>query len=443
MTPTPPAADRPRKRAHPARAFAALWALAPITLAPGALALAPAPPQPPDEKSTHPAPTEAETFLTEAQTAAQTGLHWLRLRGQHAQDAAKGAAANAGAAWKSTVASAAAVQLHFGVSIYTPRPRDPTATTPAATSEPATWQPLEQLPPAEALPSHLVLLIHGLDEPGSIWTEVTPALRNSGFNVARFDYPDDQHIARSAALLGTALEDLHSRGVQNVDLVCHSMGGLLARDVLTSTECYAGDCAGSARLPAVGRVFLIGTPNKGSPLAGLQVVAEIREHIMRWVDTQGHDPAAPLGFLNDGDGEAGEDLHPGSDYLRELNARPMPRNVRFTVIVGQLVQENAARLPTLAEQPLAREILGDKAIAALAAGTKNAAQRLGDGVVPRESALLEGVTDTVFVVANHRSLLNRWGLQRRLGSDTAQRQLDNPAPAIPVILERLNADAHP
>jgi hypothetical protein len=61
------------------------------------------------------------------------------------------------------------------------------------------------------LPSRIVLLVHGLDEPGDIWDDAAVALADAGHTVVRFDYPNDQRIAHSADLLAAALERLKAR----------------------------------------------------------------------------------------------------------------------------------------------------------------------------------------------------------------------------------------
>src|SRR5690606_22566445 len=47
----------------------------------------------------------------------------------------------------------------------------------------------------------VVLLVHGLDEPGDIWDDLTPALHEAGHTVVRFNYPNDQDPALSADAL--------------------------------------------------------------------------------------------------------------------------------------------------------------------------------------------------------------------------------------------------
>lgn len=263
----------------------------------------------------------------------------------------------------------------------------------------AAWREL----PAEGAPARrIVLLVHGLDEPGTIWDDLAPALHEAGHTVVRFEYPNDQRIALSTDLLMDALRVLRARGVGEADLVCHSMGGLVARDALTR------DTSARTAMPEVHRLVLVATPNHGSALAALQPVSELREVAMRAV--KDGELALPAWFI-EGRGEAALDLAPDSAFLRDLNARPLPRNMAITIIAGSHVGMDAQGL-----SPALRALLGD-------------------GVVSLDSAVLEGVEDVVVVGANHRFMLKRSRLERAareaLGMGAPE------APAIAIILERL------
>jgi pimeloyl-ACP methyl ester carboxylesterase len=138
-------------------------------------------------------------------------------------------------------------------------------------------------------------------------------LRGEGRQAAIYTYPSDQPIADSARDFGAKLADLRLRtpGLQ-YDLLCHSMGGLVARDYVES-ESYRG---------GVERLILLGTPNRGSSWAGYRLALEFEEHYDLWQ----HEPDwSPSWMITDGLGEAGGDLKPGSKFLRQLNARGPPR----------------------------------------------------------------------------------------------------------------------
>jgi pimeloyl-ACP methyl ester carboxylesterase len=291
------------------------------------------------------------------------------------------------------------------------------------------WAPLASLP---ADTRRVVILVHGLDDPGWMWRDLAPALLEAGHAVLRFEYPNDQAVAGSADLLAAHLESLRGRGIERVDLVAHSMGGLVSRDVLTRPAHYAGDGGGGERFPAVDRLLMLGTPNGGSEFARLRGVAELREQVVRWFRRSG----TLDGGMADGRGEAGADLIPGSPFLRELNGRPAPRHTRYTIIAGRASPVGDEELAAFAEQTqriaesdAAPEWLAEWLGADNADGPvgllQAAVDGVGDGVVTLDSATLPGVEDLVIVEANHLTMLTN-----PLGGDRTP-------PAIPIVLERL------
>lgn len=282
------------------------------------------------------------------------------------------------------------------------------------------------------IPNHVVVLVHGLDDPGFMWRNLIPPLRAADLTVARFEYPNDGPIGDSADLLASALMDLRARGVQNVDVVAHSMGGLVTRDVLTRKAYYDGNGAGSPRLPAVDRLIMLGTPNHGSHIARLRAFGELREHLYRAFN--GDVPA--FSFGDDGDGEAAVDLLPDSDFLRRLNARPLPAHTQFTIVAAQWspvdgtnAKHLVQKLQSLAQSSSAPQWLrdladssdGDSAAALMA----QAVNGLGDGCVTIDSTRLEGVDDFQTVRGNHLSMIV---------NITASHVVP---PAVPIVLERL------
>ncbi len=304
------------------------------------------------------------------------------------------------------------------------------------------WTPLSADPSAagsaeRALAPHAVLLIHGLDEPGDIWTDLVPYLAAADMKVARFDYPNDGPIREASARLIGWLRQLRARGVKSLDLVCHSMGGLVARDALTRPGFYNGDAGGSADLPHVTRLVMIGTPNKGSPWAHAEVLAEWRDQFQRFLDS---DADADLGHLAgwfvDGRGEAADDLLPGSGFLEELNARPAPRNVAVTSIVGRAVSPEALGVDELLGSRLIVALLAPEEIAEVRDSLRRAADALGDGPVSTDSAELPYGT-TVRIDAAHNSMLRRLTLPNMARTVIDPKHADEIPAAIPVILDAL------
>jgi len=251
-------------------------------------------------------------------------------------------------------------------------------------------------PAEDETPARPVLLVHGLDEPGDVWDDLAPRLERAGRPPLRFEYPNDQAAARSGDLLIDALGRLGAAGVDRLDIVAHSMGGLLSRDALTRPGIDRGGW------PAIDALVMVATPHKGSAWAPLRAVAEIRDRGQRFAEgSLTIDEAMQLAA--DGDGAAGRDLTPGSRYLAELNARPNPENVRLVCIVGRWM-------------PAWADALGENT--------------LGDGVVTVESATLEGADEVIEIRGNHRAMLRA---MRLLGDTTA----------VPAVLEALRLSDQP
>lgn len=306
---------------------------------------------------------------------------------------------------------AAAVDMQFGVKLLGPEGRS-TALH------------------AKNAPPDVVLLIHGLDDPGTVWTFLAPELVKQGYATCVFTYPNDQPIADSARLFASTLQDMRGLGVRRVSIVAHSMGGLVAREVLTNPAFMNGDGAGGDAYPAVPRLMLLGTPNQGSPMAYFHPVGEARDQIVRAFSGDG----LIFGSIFDGAGEAQIDLLPGSDFLTALNARPNPANTKFTVIAGRAspvsegdIPELAARVaslwPTQNEADVAEKL--SAALADLSAG-------VGDGCVSIASAQLRGADDFTVVDGNHLTMIRNYFIDR-----------DRTPPCVPIILQRLRDDAVP
>jgi len=287
----------------------------------------------------------------------------------------------------------------------------------------------------ERAPSTLVILVHGFNEPGGIFDDLAPALIEEGHAVATFHYPNDQAIATSATLLAEQLRSLHTKGVKRVAFVAHSMGGLVVRDVLTSKDTYASAGKGHKDLPEATRFIMAGTPNIGSNLAKVAWVAEARESVVRWANSESKDLAILLGALKDGDGEAGADLQPGSEYLTDLNARPWPSDVAITAIVGVASEEAGDGLAELVTFAKEKGLIDEKQQAAATGAIREAVTSIGDGVVSETTQAPDGVSDIVRVHAFHRTMLKTLDAEKDARGVVGV--APKVAPAIPAIAQRL------
>ncbi len=270
-----------------------------------------------------------------------------------------------------------------------------------------------------------VILVHGIDEPGRVWVNLTPVLLDRGLRVWMLLYPNDQPIEESARLFSRELALFGKNAPEKISIVAFSMGGLVAREMLTSPELDYSRQVAEKRIPEVTQLIMVGTPNHGSDLARFRIFMEFREQVTSLLSG---DYIWLQGIL-DGVGEAGLDLLPGSRFLETLNGRPHPDNVTMAVIAGMIgkgesddieefIDGMKSRMPENAHN-LATQ-MGDL-LNSMAAG-------VGDGLVSVDSARLDGIPLHV-VPGTHLSIIrNIREKSRRI------------PPAIPIILEYLNVD---
>lgn len=105
---------------------------------------------------------------------------------------------------------------------------------------------------------HLVLLIHGLGRHAGIMDKPKLALRKSGFSAHSLNYATllegvDDHATHFTHLL----ENL--KGIKRVSFVTHSLGGLVAREILSRNTQWNDVIAD--------RIVMMGTPNQGAQIA--------------------------------------------------------------------------------------------------------------------------------------------------------------------------------
>lgn len=192
------------------------------------------------------------------------------------------------------------------------------------------------------------------------------------------------------------MRNLAEKDPAPVNIVAHSMGGLVARDMLTRPDLDFSEAAVAGEVPAVRRLILLGTPNQGAPLARFRIVTEIRDQIYHLSVPKSH----WLHCLMDGTGAAGADLLPGSRFLTRLNQRPIPADVPMTIIAGMIF---------FSERP---------------SGLK---EMMGDGLVSVNATRL-GQVPVIRVPGTHFSMIRN-----------LIRTSSRMPPAIPVILKLLES----
>jgi triacylglycerol esterase/lipase EstA (alpha/beta hydrolase family) len=154
----------------------------------------------------------------------------------------------------------------------------------------------EKLPPLQFARKRPVLLLHGLFHNRAVWFLMKQRLEQCGYTVVTLNLPQFELIETLARKISATVEEtLVTYDCENIDIVGHSMGGLLARYYI---EFLGGD-------KRVERCVLLGTPNAGSKLAPFTL-----SHM-------------------------GRELMPGSNFLTELNAAPLSRTVRYFSIFSR------------------------------------------------------------------------------------------------------------
>jgi pimeloyl-ACP methyl ester carboxylesterase len=123
-------------------------------------------------------------------------------------------------------------------------------------------------------------------------------------------------LVAAAARVETAIA---ASGAREVDVVGHSLGGLVASYLLKRVDCGR----------RVRRVITLGTPHAGTPLAWLGAIATLGALAGPWR------------------------LLPGSRFLAELAASPVPSGSELVALAGEadvVVPERCALLDTAARQ---------------------------------------------------------------------------------------------
>jgi pimeloyl-ACP methyl ester carboxylesterase len=243
----------------------------------------------------------------------------------------------------------------------------------------------------------LVVVLHGFNSAAREIAGLVSAVQAAKLPTGTFAYPNDQPIADSAQGLSRDLKKLAAGHPQRrLVLVTHSMGGLVARAALENAQLDPGNVA---------KLIMIAPPTHGSQWAHLSYGREVLELLFR--SSKSSEVSQIYAAIENGLAEADYDLQPGSEFLRELNARPRNKQVQYSVFLGTAGPLTAEQLQSVEAQ--LDQLAGEsKAIQLVHPHLKNILTDFdellagkGDGVVAVKRGRLEGVADTVLLNFTH------------------------------------------
>lgn len=106
-----------------------------------------------------------------------------------------------------------------------------------------------------AMEGKAVIVVHGIVRSSKSFAKMTQGLQSDGYMVVGFDYPSTRvTITESAEYLHKVIESLE--GVEQIDFVVHSLGGLIVRAYLAEHQD-----------PRIKRMVMLGVPNRGAGMA--------------------------------------------------------------------------------------------------------------------------------------------------------------------------------
>jgi len=192
-----------------------------------------------------------------------------------------------------------------------------------------------------------VALIHGIWSDRSTWDFFAPLVSSNGqsdsrFQIYRIDYKEhngdhvDTIVSSPGGPIDQLLSDLADFKVRlNVaaiqfDVVAHSMGGLVTRD-MTLDQRFLADSNFNEGL--VHKLITIGTPHNGSPLVNELNASDIVCKTL-------------FGLAGQKVAGAVQDLSVGSSFLAKVNGSPLPSLLKAHAIVGiaDLTQQTVSQL---------------------------------------------------------------------------------------------------
>lgn len=172
-----------------------------------------------------------------------------------------------------------------------------------------------------------IVLLHGINSSPNVWRELAAAIDPERYQLLLFHYPSGMPLGNSAYLLSEALRDVQLRlKPTRLHLFAHSMGGLVARRTLQLLEADGGD-------EPLCLFVTLATPWGGHPSAATGV-ARVPLDVPVW-----------------------RDMAPGSAFLQQLFAAPIPEHVRQWQLVAYAGNNRMIAEPNDGSVPLASQLL--------------------------------------------------------------------------------------
>lgn len=149
-----------------------------------------------------------------------------------------------------------------------------------------------------------VVFVHGIGGSPRDFSRLIPALDRSRYQAWFFAYPSGFRLGKASTTLAVMLDlAMTEYGVKKIDVVAHSMGGLVARDAILKLSRMTGDAP-------VARFVSISTPWEGHSAAE-QGIRALKYPVPSWID-----------------------MAPGSAFLKNLWKQPLPSGTRHYLIAG-------------------------------------------------------------------------------------------------------------
>jgi len=169
-----------------------------------------------------------------------------------------------------------------------------------------------------------VIVLHGFNSDSEGVSGLATAASVTNLPMGTYDYANDQPIAESAKALSQDLKKLAAEHPnRRIALLAHSMGSLVAREVLENPTLDPGN---------VNELIMIAPPTHGSQLARISFGVDLWEHFLG--SSEGGPVKRFYRAVEDGLAEADNDLRPGSDFLKTLNGRERNKDVEYSIFLG-------------------------------------------------------------------------------------------------------------